>query len=133
MGCTSIQLKEEAKETKAELAFQREQREIADTGYSELRAQYKRLLQRLEPLSDSALRELGFYRVKQGDTLGSIAKIHGITVAQLASWSLITDPVRVKAGDILVIREKKEEPNQPLQHNASTGSVSNFESPARRG
>ena len=27
----------------------------------------------------------------------------------------------------------EEEPNQPLQRNASTGSVSNFESPARRG
>jgi hypothetical protein len=28
---------------------------------------------------------------------------------------------------------KKKEPNQPLQRNASTGSVSNFKSPARRG
>jgi hypothetical protein len=28
---------------------------------------------------------------------------------------------------------RKEEPNQPLQRNASTRSVSNFESPARRG
>jgi hypothetical protein len=30
-------------------------------------------------------------------------------------------------------RDQKKEPNQPLQRNASTGSVSNFESPARRG
>ncbi len=29
--------------------------------------------------------------------------------------------------------KKKEEPNQPLQRNASKGSVSNFQSPARRG
>jgi hypothetical protein len=28
---------------------------------------------------------------------------------------------------------EKKEPNQPIQRNASTGSVSNFESPARRG
>jgi len=28
---------------------------------------------------------------------------------------------------------RREEPNQPLQRNASTRSVSNFESPARRG
>ena len=28
---------------------------------------------------------------------------------------------------------KKKEPNQPLQRNASTGSVSNFKSPTRRG
>jgi hypothetical protein len=27
----------------------------------------------------------------------------------------------------------KKEPNQPLQRNASTGTVFNFESPARRG
>ncbi|ATC65510.1 hypothetical protein CMV30_17015 [Nibricoccus aquaticus] len=33
-----------------------------------------------------------------------------------------------KIGELL-----KEEPNQSLQHNASTGSVSNFQSPARRG
>ncbi len=29
--------------------------------------------------------------------------------------------------------DQKKEPNQPLQRNASTGSVLNFESPARRG
>ena len=34
-------------------------------------------------------------------------------------------------GEILYMKKKK--PNQPLQRNASTGSVSNFESPARRG
>ena len=31
------------------------------------------------------------------------------------------------------IIERKKKPNQPLQRNASTGSVPNFESPARRG
>jgi hypothetical protein len=30
-------------------------------------------------------------------------------------------------------KSKAKKPNQPLQRNASTGSVSNFESPARRG
>ncbi|MGC4072038.1 MAG: hypothetical protein QM760_05890 [Nibricoccus sp.] len=33
----------------------------------------------------------------------------------------------------VIAASKKKEPNQPLQRNASTGSVSNFESPARRG
>jgi hypothetical protein len=32
-----------------------------------------------------------------------------------------------------IAAENKTEPNHPLQRNASTGSVSNFESPARRG
>ena len=31
------------------------------------------------------------------------------------------------------LKMKKTEPNQPIQRNASTQSVSNFESPARRG
>ena len=31
------------------------------------------------------------------------------------------------------IARRKKKPNQPVQRNASTGSVSNFESPARRG
>ena len=34
--------------------------------------------------------------------------------------------------DVIATRVE-EEPNQPLQRNASTGSVSSFESPARRG
>jgi hypothetical protein len=33
----------------------------------------------------------------------------------------------------LEVPEEKKEPNQSLQRNASTGSVSSFESPARRG
>ena len=36
------------------------------------------------------------------------------------------------AGDAEFIKHMKE-PNQPSQRNASTGSVLNFESPARRG
>jgi hypothetical protein len=32
-----------------------------------------------------------------------------------------------------IAEDQKKEPNQPLQHNASTGSVSNLKSPARRG
>jgi hypothetical protein len=35
--------------------------------------------------------------------------------------------------EILLGEAFKKKPNQPLQRNASTGSVSNFESPARRG
>jgi hypothetical protein len=37
------------------------------------------------------------------------------------------------ASQIAQYFRKKTEPNQPLQRNASTRSVSNFESPARRG
>jgi hypothetical protein len=47
--------------------------------------------------------------------------------------------MRVSAGLLLacaislVVYLKRTKPNQPLQRNASTGSVSSFESPARRG
>jgi len=48
-------------------------------------------------------------------------------------WSLIAAPWIAVAMPSLVIWKLWKEPNQPLQRNASTGSVSNFESPARRG
>jgi hypothetical protein len=51
--------------------------------------------------------------------------------ASLVGYVLLKDGRLV--ASIGGIREKQKEPNQPLQHNASTGSVSNFESPARRG
>ena len=40
---------------------------------------------------------------------------------------------RTFQSEVQSLITKKKEPNQPLQRNASTGPVSNFESPARRG
>lgn len=52
-------------------------------------------------------------------------------------WSLVIAPWIATAMPFLAIWKLhiigKKEPNQPLQRNASTGPVSNFESPARRG
>ena len=51
-------------------------------------------------------------------------------------WFVSDDPARIEMDRLLAsILEKhgKKEPNQPAQRNASTGSVSNCESPARRG
>ena len=39
----------------------------------------------------------------------------------------------IAAASAVEVFEAKKKPNQPLQRNASTGSVSNLESPARRG
>ena len=39
----------------------------------------------------------------------------------------------IAAASAIEVFEAKKKPNQPLQRNASTGSVSNLESPARRG
>ena len=41
--------------------------------------------------------------------------------------------VRVVSRSMAEFLVEEEEPNQPLQRNASTGSVSNLKSPARRG
>jgi hypothetical protein len=40
---------------------------------------------------------------------------------------------RLLQAEAEFLERKKNEANQPLQRNASTGSVSSFESPARRG
>ena len=64
------------------------------------------LVLEIEVFEDGVISELG-YRV--GDTIPD-----GAIIARLASTS-------------------QREPNQPAQRNASTGSVSNFESPAPRG
>ena len=50
-----------------------------------------------------------------------------LTQAVITSWA----PLTALLVHFTITQTKK--PNQPLQRNASTGSVSNFESPARRG
>ena len=45
----------------------------------------------------------GTYTVQRGDTLGGIAKRHGVSVAALAKVNAISDPDRVYAGDVLRI------------------------------
>jgi LysM repeat protein len=44
------------------------------------------------------------YRIKQGDTLSRVAKQFGVTVeAILAANKNITNPNRIKVGDVIVI------------------------------
>ena len=64
---------------------------------------------------------------------------------RFVSWSLEPEDANTRIDEELMsmsafledrtsyVFRKKEEPNQPLQRNASTRSVSNFQSPARRG
>lgn len=45
------------------------------------------------------------YRVKSGDTLGAIARRHGVTVNQLIKWNNITDPNKLRLGQRLEIHK----------------------------
>jgi hypothetical protein len=53
-------------------------------------------------------------------------------VHQSKTWRDVAEATEVMWDELITALEK-EEPNQPIQRNASTGSVSIFESPARRG
>ena len=57
-------------------------------------------------------------------------QVYGREFSWLALGSVIAVGLAIYS---LIAGAKKKEPNQPLQRNASTGPVSNFESPARRG
>jgi LysM repeat protein len=43
----------------------------------------------------------GSYTVVPGDTLGSIAKKHGVKVGDLATLNTITDPAKLRVGQVL--------------------------------
>ena len=49
----------------------------------------------------------GFYRVKRGDTLASIALEHGLDWREMAQWNQITDPNLIDVGQLLRIRDPK--------------------------
>jgi len=102
-GCSST-----AKRDAVEIAFLQKRiaaMESAPLPYYDLS---QRLLTRVSQLPDAALAECGLYRVQQSDTLGGIARKHGVRVVDLAVWNAIFDPVRVSAGHILIVTE-----NQP--------------------
>src|SRR6185503_10558128 len=46
----------------------------------------------------------GFYWVKRGDTLYSIALEHGADYRELAQWNDLGDPTRIRAGQLLRVR-----------------------------
>lgn len=63
------------------------------------------------PAPTPAPPQAGTYTVRAGDTLSSIAGRHLVTVAQLAGWNAITDPDRIRVGDVLVVTEPAPTPD----------------------
>jgi lipoprotein NlpD len=49
----------------------------------------------------------GFYRVKRGDTLASIALEHGLDWREMAQWNQISDPNLIDVGQLLRVRDPK--------------------------
>jgi len=45
------------------------------------------------------------YTVKSGDTLGEIAKAHGVTVNNLVAWNNIADKNKISVGQVLTVKE----------------------------
>ena len=45
------------------------------------------------------------YRVKRGDTLGGIAKRHGVTVKQLMRWNGIKNAAHIREGQRIRIEK----------------------------
>lgn len=45
------------------------------------------------------------YKVRSGDNLGAIAKNHGVTVKQLMVWNKMTDPGKLRIGQVITVRK----------------------------
>lgn len=54
-----------------------------------------------KPSSSASKASGGTYTVKKGDTLSTIAKEHGVGVANLQSWNNIKDPNKITVGQKL--------------------------------
>ncbi len=62
----------------------------------------------------------GFYQVKRGDTLYSIALDHGADPRDLVQWNRIENPSRLQVGQVLRVAPPEGQP--PVQVGAAQGS-----------
>ena len=52
----------------------------------------------------------GFYTVKQGDTLYSVALDHGADYREVAQWNAMDDPTKIRAGQVLRVKPPEGRP-----------------------
>src|SRR4051812_26436870 len=50
----------------------------------------------------------GYYTVKRGDTLYSIAFDHGADYREVAQWNFIDDPSKLRVGQVLRVKPPEE-------------------------
>lgn len=61
----------------------------------------------------------GTYTVVSGDTLGSIARKHGVKLGELATLNTITDPAKLRVGQVLKLPVGARSPSAPASRPAA--------------
>jgi len=74
----------------------------------------------------------GYYSVKQGDTLYSIALEHGADYREVAQWNALEDPTRIRIGQVLRVKPPDARPGVVVSAARGSGRVESraIESPA---
>jgi len=67
----------------------------------------------VEKASPAPAAPQGFYTVKRGDTLYSIALEHGHEYRELAQWNSLDDPTKISVGQVLRVSPPPGPPPQP--------------------
>lgn len=65
----------------------------------------------------------GFYQVKRGDTLYSIALEHGADYREVAQWNYLDDPTKIRVGQLLRVKAPNERPAVQVAPARATGRV----------
>jgi murein DD-endopeptidase MepM/ murein hydrolase activator NlpD len=74
--------------------------------------------------NSNAVSDRQFYQVRSGDTLNSIARLHGISSGELMQANRITNPDLIKVSQYLVIPSKSATFSQYRDTNSSSRTVS---------
>ena len=65
----------------------------------------------------------GFYLVKRGDTLYSIALEHGADYREMAAWNSLDDPTRIRVGQLLRVKPPEERAAVQIAPARGTGRI----------
>lgn len=65
----------------------------------------------------------GFYQVKRGDTLYSIALEHGADYREVAQWNYLDDPTKIRVGQLLRVKAPNERPAVQVAPARAAGRV----------
>ncbi|HZQ75239.1 MAG TPA: peptidoglycan DD-metalloendopeptidase family protein [Burkholderiales bacterium] len=65
----------------------------------------------------------GFYQVKRGDTLYSIALEHGADYRELAQWNFLEDPTKIRVGQLLRVTAPNDRPAVQVAPARGSGRV----------
>jgi lipoprotein NlpD len=65
----------------------------------------------------------GFYQVKRGDTLYSIALEHGADYREMAQWNYLDDPTKIRVGQLLRVTAPNDRPAVQVARAGGSGRV----------